>query len=38
MENNVQVQKTADISSLVGVVIVSLSSLTAYNILEKFNN
>ena len=32
MENNVQVQKTADISSLVCVVIVSLSALTAYNL------
>lgn len=38
MENNVQVQKTADISSLVGVVIVSLSALTAYNLGEKFNH
>ena len=38
MENNVQVQKTADISSLVCVVIVSLSALTAYNLGEKFNH
>lgn len=38
MENNVQVQKAADISSLVGVVIVSLSALTAYNLGEKFNH
>ena len=38
MENNVQVQKIADISSLVGVVIVSLSALTAYNLGEKFNH
>lgn len=38
MENNIQVQKAADISSLVGVVIVSLSALTAYNIGEKFNH
>ena len=29
MENNIQVQKAADISSLAGVVIVSLSALTA---------
>ena len=38
MENNIQVQKAADISSLAGVVIVSLSALTAYNIGEKFNH
>ena len=38
MENNVHVQKTADISSLVCVVIVSLSALTAYNLGEKFNH
>lgn len=38
MENNVQVQKTADIGSLVGVIIVSLSALTAYNIGEKFDH
>ena len=38
MENNIQVQKAADISSLDGVVIVSLSALTAYNIGEKFNH
>lgn len=38
MENNVQFQKTADISSLVCVVIVSLSALTAYNLGEKFNH
>lgn len=38
MENNIQVQKAADISSLAGVAIVSLSALTAYNIGEKFNH
>lgn len=38
MENNIQVQKAADIGSLVGVVIVSLSALTAYNIGGKFNH
>lgn len=38
MENNIQVQKAADISSLAGVVIVSLSALTAYNVGEKFNH
>ena len=38
MENNIQVQKASDISSLAGVVIVSLSALTAYNIGEKFNH
>lgn len=38
MENNIPVQKALDISSLVGVVIVSLSALTTYNLGEKFNH